>query len=64
MHLLLDQVAGKILNNKELEFYKWAGDLSQLLQNVRNKLNRVAEVIFSAVSFSEFQINSCIVLVL
>ncbi|KAL1554900.1 Heme oxygenase 1 [Salvia divinorum] len=37
------KVAEKILNGKELEFYKWEGDLSQLLQNVRDKLNRVAE---------------------
>ncbi|THU49134.1 hypothetical protein C4D60_Mb06t06360 [Musa balbisiana] len=36
------KVAEKILDNKELEFYKWDGDLSQLLQNVRDKLNRVA----------------------
>ncbi|KAK9055093.1 hypothetical protein SSX86_026173 [Deinandra increscens subsp. villosa] len=37
------KVAAKILNGKELEFYKWDGDLSQLLQNVREKLNMVAE---------------------
>ncbi|KAL3839827.1 hypothetical protein ACJIZ3_024418 [Penstemon smallii] len=37
------KVAQMILNGKELEFYKWDGDLSQLLQNVREKLNRVAE---------------------
>ncbi|KAM7509388.1 hypothetical protein LguiA_019841 [Lonicera macranthoides] len=37
------KVAEKILNRKELEFYKWDGDLSQLLQNVREKLNTVAE---------------------
>jgi len=37
------KVAEKILDNKELEFYKWDGDLSQLLQNVREKLNKVAE---------------------
>ncbi|KAK1264436.1 hypothetical protein QJS04_geneDACA016133 [Acorus gramineus] len=37
------KVAEKILDNKELEFYKWDGELSQLLQNVREKLNRVAE---------------------
>ncbi|KAF3453698.1 hypothetical protein FNV43_RR04139 [Rhamnella rubrinervis] len=37
------KVAEKILNNKELEFYKWDGDLSQLLHNVRVKLNNVAE---------------------
>ncbi|KAG8381762.1 hypothetical protein BUALT_Bualt05G0006300 [Buddleja alternifolia] len=35
------KVAEKIPNGKELEFYKWDGDLSQLLQNVREKLNRV-----------------------
>lgn len=44
--LCLLQVAEKILNNKELEFYKWDGDLSQLLHNVRDKLNKVAEVSF------------------
>ncbi|KAI4335728.1 hypothetical protein L6164_014344 [Bauhinia variegata] len=37
------KMAEKILNKKELEFYKWDGDLSQLLQNVRDKLNKVAE---------------------
>lgn len=37
------KVAGKILNNKVLEFYKWDGQLSQLLQNVRDKLNEVTE---------------------
>ncbi|KAH7572404.1 hypothetical protein JRO89_XS04G0251000 [Xanthoceras sorbifolium] len=37
------KVAEKILDNKVLEFYKWDGDLSQLLQNVRDKLNKVAE---------------------
>ncbi|TYI76278.1 hypothetical protein E1A91_D06G064900v1 [Gossypium mustelinum] len=37
------KVAEKILDKKELEFYKWDRDLSQLLQNVRDKLNKVAE---------------------
>lgn len=37
------KVAERILDNKELEFYKWDGDLRQLLQNVREKLNKVAE---------------------
>ncbi|KAJ1437848.1 heme oxygenase-like [Sesbania bispinosa] len=37
------KVSEKLLNNKGLEFYKWDGDLSQLLQNVRDKLNKVAE---------------------
>ncbi|AQK83043.1 Rop guanine nucleotide exchange factor 7 [Zea mays] len=31
-------------DSKDLEFYKWEGNLSQLLQNVRNKLNQVASV--------------------
>uniref|UniRef100_M8BWI2 heme oxygenase (biliverdin-producing) n=1 Tax=Aegilops tauschii TaxID=37682 RepID=M8BWI2_AEGTA len=36
------KVAEKILDKKELEFYKWEGTLSQLLQNVRTTLNQVA----------------------
>ncbi|KAL5569239.1 hypothetical protein UlMin_025814 [Ulmus minor] len=36
-------LAEKMLNGKGLELYKWDGDLSQLLQNVREKLNKVAE---------------------
>lgn len=34
----------KILNGKELEFYKYEGELPQLLQNVRDKLNTLGEV--------------------
>ncbi|CAA0833222.1 Heme oxygenase 1- chloroplastic [Striga hermonthica] len=37
------KVAETILDGKELEFYKWDSDVSQLLQNVRDKLNIVAE---------------------
>ncbi|KAL0795718.1 hypothetical protein Bca101_067095 [Brassica carinata] len=37
------KVAEKVLDGRELEFYKWDGELSQLLQNVREKLNKVAE---------------------
>ncbi|CAH8389556.1 unnamed protein product [Eruca vesicaria subsp. sativa] len=37
------KVAEKILDGRELEFYKWDGELSKLLQNVREKLNKVAE---------------------
>ncbi|KAF8400645.1 hypothetical protein HHK36_013944 [Tetracentron sinense] len=48
------KVAEKILDNKQLEFYKWDGDLSQLLQNVREKLNRVAE------SWSREEKNHCL----
>ncbi|KAF5178060.1 Heme oxygenase 1 protein, partial [Thalictrum thalictroides] len=47
-------VAEKILNGKELEFYKWDGDLSQLLNNVREMLNRVAE------SWSREEKNHCL----
>lgn len=36
------KVAEKILDSRELEFYKWDGDLSQLLQKVREKINAVA----------------------
>lgn len=36
------KVAEKILDGKVLEFYKWDGDLRQLLQNVREKLDEVA----------------------
>lgn len=42
----ISQVAEKLLNNKALEFYKWDDDLPRLLQNVRDKLNKVAEVSF------------------
>ncbi|KAI4977652.1 hypothetical protein ZWY2020_014206 [Hordeum vulgare] len=38
------RIADKILNKKELEFYKWEGTLSDLLQNVREKHNQVASV--------------------
>ncbi|KAK3001428.1 hypothetical protein RJ639_021828 [Escallonia herrerae] len=48
------KVAEKILDNKVLEFYKWDGELSQLLQNVREKLNRVAE------SWSREEKNHCL----
>ncbi|MCL7046989.1 hypothetical protein MKW94_026242 [Papaver nudicaule] len=37
------KVAAKILDNKELEFYKWDGNLCQHLENVREKLNKVAK---------------------
>ncbi|KAL5975830.1 Heme oxygenase 1 [Asimina triloba] len=48
------KVAEKILDNKQLEFYKWDGDLSQLLNNVREKLNKVAE------SWSREEKNHCL----
>ncbi|KAG0487526.1 hypothetical protein HPP92_009621 [Vanilla planifolia] len=36
------KVADMILNGKELEFYKWEGNLRKLLQNVKEKINKVA----------------------
>ncbi|XP_047338863.1 heme oxygenase 1, chloroplastic-like [Impatiens glandulifera] len=49
------KVAQKLLDNKQLEFYKWKDDdLSSLLQNVREKLNRVAE------SWSREEKNHCL----
>eukprot|EP00250_Pteridium_aquilinum_P004467 c14671_g1_i1 orf=206-1051(+) len=37
------QVAQKILDGAELEFYKWDGDLKETLAGVKEKLNKVAE---------------------
>ncbi|XP_020155624.3 heme oxygenase 1, chloroplastic [Aegilops tauschii subsp. strangulata] len=48
------KIADKILNKKELEFYKWEGTLSELLQNVRTKLNQVAS------SWTREQKNRCL----
>uniref|UniRef100_A0A0C9QRB6 heme oxygenase (biliverdin-producing) n=1 Tax=Wollemia nobilis TaxID=56998 RepID=A0A0C9QRB6_9CONI len=36
-------VAEKILDGKELEFYKWDRNIKELLNGVREKLNKVAE---------------------
>lgn len=48
------KVAETLINKKELEFYKWDGDLPQLLQNVRDKLNKVAQ------SWSREEKNHCL----
>ncbi|XP_071728674.1 heme oxygenase 1, chloroplastic-like [Rutidosis leptorrhynchoides] len=37
------KVAAKLLNGKELEFYKWDGDITITLQYFREKLNKVAQ---------------------
>jgi len=37
------KVASMILDNKTLEFYKYDGDHKPLLENVRDRLNKVAE---------------------
>uniref|UniRef100_A0A7N0TCW2 heme oxygenase (biliverdin-producing) n=1 Tax=Kalanchoe fedtschenkoi TaxID=63787 RepID=A0A7N0TCW2_KALFE len=41
------KVGQKLSIKKDLEFYKWDGELPQLLQSVREKLNKVAEVSFA-----------------
>ncbi|XP_072971139.1 probable inactive heme oxygenase 2, chloroplastic [Typha angustifolia] len=37
------KVCGKLLEGKELEFYKWDGDVQVLLKDVREKLNKLGE---------------------
>nr|BAF02519.1 heme oxygenase [Adiantum capillus-veneris] len=37
------QVADKVLGGRELEFYKWDGDLKEILAAVKEKLNKVSE---------------------
>jgi len=37
------KVAEMILDGRELEFYKWEEDLTELLKRVREKINKVAE---------------------
>lgn len=32
------------MEGKELEFYKWEGDVPELLKDVRDKLNQLSEV--------------------
>ncbi|KAE8714194.1 Heme oxygenase 1 [Hibiscus syriacus] len=41
--IISKKITEEIPENKELECYKWDGDLCQLLQNVKDKLNKVAE---------------------
>ncbi|RWR92523.1 putative inactive heme oxygenase 2, chloroplastic [Cinnamomum micranthum f. kanehirae] len=36
-------VSDKLLDGRELEFYKWEGDVSEMLKDVRVKLNKLAE---------------------
>ena len=43
-HIALDQqVASMILDNKKLEFYNYDGDYKPFLEDVRDRLNSVAE---------------------
>ncbi|KAL4195858.1 hypothetical protein AMTRI_Chr04g180400 [Amborella trichopoda] len=48
------QVSEKILDGKDLEFYKWLGDAAELLGNVREKLNNHAEY------WSRYEKNKCL----
>lgn len=41
--LICVQVASMILDNKKLEFYNYDGDYKPYLEDVRNRLNEVAE---------------------
>ncbi|RID44889.1 hypothetical protein BRARA_I01654 [Brassica rapa] len=38
------KVSERILDNKKLEFYKWDGDISELLTNLSEELNKVSEL--------------------
>lgn len=33
-----------LLEGRELEFYKWEGDVAELIKDVREKLNMLGEV--------------------
>lgn len=48
------KVSGMILGGRELEFYKWDGDLKQLLQTVRDDINEIAN------SWSREQKDHCL----
>lgn len=37
-------MADDLLNGRTLEFYKWDGDVKEILASVKEKLNKVAEV--------------------
>ncbi|XP_031477998.1 heme oxygenase 1, chloroplastic-like [Nymphaea colorata] len=37
------KVSNKLLKNHELNFYKWDGELGQLMQNARERLNQIAQ---------------------
>ncbi|KAK7310498.1 hypothetical protein RJT34_08052 [Clitoria ternatea] len=41
--VIAKKVSGKLLEGKELEFYRWEGDVPELLKGVRDKLNMLSE---------------------
>lgn len=42
--ILMRQVAEKLPNNKDLECSMWDGELKQILQNLRDKINNITLV--------------------
>lgn len=52
-----------ILDKKVLEFYKWDGNLAELIQNVKEKLNEVAGVssMSSCLLYIYIYIYNCLV---
>ncbi|XP_065881557.1 probable inactive heme oxygenase 2, chloroplastic [Euphorbia lathyris] len=41
--VIAKQVSDKILEGRELEFYKWEGDVEELLSGTREKMNKLGE---------------------
>ncbi|KAL2943478.1 putative inactive heme oxygenase 2 chloroplastic [Bienertia sinuspersici] len=41
--VIAKQVAQKLVNQRDLEFFNWEGDEQELLKEVREKLNRLSE---------------------
>jgi len=44
------------LEGKELEFYKWEGDVPELLKDVRDKLNQLSEVDYKESYYCGFSV--------
>ncbi|KAG0478173.1 hypothetical protein HPP92_012892 [Vanilla planifolia] len=54
------QVCEKLLGGRNLEFYKWEGDIQDLLRNVRENINKLAKTIFARARSSS-SIKECLV---
>ncbi|KAI3460252.1 hypothetical protein Pfo_016915 [Paulownia fortunei] len=52
--VIAKQVSKKLLEGRELEFYKWEGNAEELLRGVREKLNALGE------HWSRDEINKCL----
>ncbi|XP_043712000.1 probable inactive heme oxygenase 2, chloroplastic isoform X2 [Telopea speciosissima] len=46
--VIAKQVSEKLLEGRQLEFYKWDGDVQETLKDVREKLNRLGEAALDA----------------